>query len=141
MGDAKAVARRDGEQAGGALTRLLHLGRSTLPEGTVSVGGAVAVAGVLAFAFLTLAGRVLGPSRDASLSTLGFLGFLAGPGFFLPVEQELASGLAARRAAGVGAGHLVNRVLAIAGAGAAVLVVITFTAGPAAVERLFDGQV
>ena len=75
-----------------------------LPEGTFAVGVGLLVAGVTACGFLVVSARALGKTEYAPLSVLWSLVFLAGPGFFLPLEQEVSRALAARRARGEGLG-------------------------------------
>lgn len=105
------------------------------------MGAWLLVAGLAAYGFLTVAGRALGSERASALSTLWALGFLLGPGCFLPVEQELARALAARRARGRGGLPVARRAAAGAAALAAVLVTAVVVSAPLSVARLFDGQV
>src|SRR5205807_10293590 len=72
--------------------------RGSLPEGTPWVGAGLAVLGLTAYGFLILSARAVGPRRYASLSALWAAVYLAGPGFFLPLEQEVGRAVAARRA-------------------------------------------
>ena len=65
--------------------------------------------------------------------------FLAGPGFFLPVEQEVTRALAHRRAEGIGGGPVIVRAAQLGGILAAILVVVTLIFSPLIVEHLFDG--
>jgi O-antigen/teichoic acid export membrane protein len=114
--------------------------RNPLPEGTLSVGAGLLVAGVTAYGFLVVSGRALGPERYAALSGLWFLGFFAGPGFFLPLEQEVARALAARHAQGVGGGPIVRRA-ALAGAVLAiVLVAVSLAASRPLLNDVFDHE-
>jgi hypothetical protein len=111
-----------------------------LPEGTAAVGLGLLVVGVSAWGFLAISARGLGKTEQAPLSLLWSLLFLAGPGFFLPLEQEVSRALAARRARGLGSGPLIRRA-AFLGAGlAAMLVVVALVASPAIVDELFDGH-
>ncbi len=67
-----------------------------LPQGTVAVGGGLVVNGLAAYAFITLASRDLGPEAYTPVGLLWALSFLLGPGFFQPLEQEVARIVAAR---------------------------------------------
>jgi len=67
-----------------------------LPEGTVAVGGGLVVNGLAAYAFITLASRDLGPEAYTPVGLLWALSFLLGPGFFQPLEQEVARVVASR---------------------------------------------
>ncbi|MEY2589667.1 MAG: hypothetical protein QOJ67_1651, partial [Acidimicrobiaceae bacterium] len=74
------------------------------------------MAGVSAYGFLVLSARVLGKAEYAPLSVLWAAVFLAGPGFFLPLEQEVSRALAARRALGLGTGPVLRRAAMLGGA-------------------------
>jgi O-antigen/teichoic acid export membrane protein len=111
-----------------------------LPAGTLVVGVGLLVAGVSAYGFVALSTRVLGEVRYGPLGALWALVFLAGPGLFLPVEQEVSRAIAARRARRLGGAPVVRRA-AIAGAGLllAVLIVLGGTSRWA-VDHIFDQQ-
>ena len=96
-------------------------------------------AGLLTYAFLTLAGRTLGPAGFAPVSALWALVFLLGPGLFLPLQLEAARLLGPQRAER-GGGHA-RRLLVLVASGV-VLVVAAATALASGVltERLFDGN-
>lgn len=104
------------------------------------VGVGLLVAGVSAYGFVALSTRVLGEVRYGPLGALWALVFLAGPGLFLPVEQEVSRAIAARRARRLGGAPVVRRA-AIAGAGLllAVLIVLGGTSRWA-VDHIFDHQ-
>lgn len=100
----------------------------------------MAVAGITTYGFLYVAGKALSNDAYGPLGVLWAVLFTAGPGFFLPLEQEVSRALAARRARGLGSGPLVRRA-ALLGAGIlGVLVVLTIATGPVVVDRLFSGQ-
>lgn len=115
--------------------------RNPFPAGTVPVGAGLLLAGITAYAYLALAARALGPQRYAPLSVLWTLVVVVGPGVFLPLEQEIARGLAHRRSRGLGGGPIVRRVAALG-----VLVAAAFVAGvlllrDVVLERLFNGDI
>ena len=112
--------------------------RNPLPEGTWSVGAGLLVGGVTAYGYLAISGRVLGPERYASLSALWFLAFLAGPGFFLPLEQEVGRAVAARRALGTGGAPVIRRAALAGGLLALGLVVVTLATSQLLLDHLFD---
>ena len=111
-----------------------------LPRGTVSVGAGLAVLGASSYVFLALTARQLTPNAFGQISVLYSLVYTAGPGAFLPVEQELARALADRRARGAGGAPLAQRATVISGAYAAALAVVVVATGPFTVPRLFDGS-
>ena len=109
-----------------------------LPEGTIPVGAGLVFAGATAYAFLILTGRVLGPERFTPFSVLWSVMFVAAPGFFFPIEQEVGRALSERRARGVGGGPLVRRALLAAAGMAAIVVLATLTVGRSLTDSLFD---
>lgn len=115
--------------------------RNPLPEGTIAVGAGLLVTGVTAYGFLVLAARALGPERYAPLGLLWTVVFLLGPGFFLPVEQEVSRALAERRARGVGGGPLLRRAAALTGGLLGLLLAVVAATSPLTLPKLFDDEV
>jgi O-antigen/teichoic acid export membrane protein len=111
-----------------------------LPEGTLAVGAGLLLNGLCSYGFLAVSGRVLGPVEYAPLATLWAVIFVIGPGFFLPLEQEVSRALAARRGRGVGTGPVLRRAAVLGGILAASLVVATVAVGPLMTDRLFNGE-
>ena len=111
-----------------------------LPRGTTSVGAGLAVLGAASYVYLALSARQLTPNAFGQISVLYSLVYTAGPGAFLPVEQELARALADRRARGIGGAPLVRRAGVISGIYAGALCVVLVATGPWTVSRLFDGS-
>ena len=114
--------------------------RRVLPRGTLQVAAGLAVLGAASYVYLSLAARSLSPQRFGEISVLYSLVYTAGPGFFLPVEQELARGLADRRARAQGGGPLARLAALLSGVYAAALVALVLATGPITVPRLFDGS-
>ncbi|CAN5282328.1 hypothetical protein BH18ACT4_BH18ACT4_14080 [soil metagenome] len=112
-----------------------------LPEGTLEVGVGLLVAGATAYLFLVVAARALGEVQYASLSVLWALVFLGGPGFFLPLEQEVSRALAARRARHIGTGPVLRRASLVGAVIALTLVAVVFVAREPLLDSLFDGEV
>ena len=116
-------------------------GRNPLPTGASTVGLWMAFTGLTAYGFLALGARALGEGAQYSaLSTLWALGFVVGPGFFMPVEQEVARALAHRRAENLGGEPVVRRASLLAAVLATTLAVITLAAGPVLAGELFAGS-
>jgi O-antigen/teichoic acid export membrane protein len=114
--------------------------RNPLPDGTVTVGAGLMVNGVMAYAFLGLAGRTLGTEANEPLAVMWAMIYLVGPGFFLPLEQEVSRALANRWAQGLGVGPVVRQA-GLLGLGLVgfLAVAIAATSG-VLVNRLFDDQ-
>jgi O-antigen/teichoic acid export membrane protein len=96
--------------------------RNPLPGGAVTVGIGLLLAGVCTYAFLAVAGHALNPLQYSAFASFWALLFVVAPGIFLPLEQELARAIAARRARGDGGGPVVRRVVLIGGGFLLVLV-------------------
>jgi O-antigen/teichoic acid export membrane protein len=122
------------------VTALQRLKSSPLPEGTLAVGLGLAIAGLAQYGFLSVASHALGPERYAPLATFWALLFVSGPGFFLPLEQETARALAARRVRGLGGRPLVARA-GLAGAilATAIVTAVAVAASPVD-QRIFNGD-
>ena len=115
--------------------------RNPLPTGSLAVGWGVVVYGLTAYGFLIVGARTLGPERYSALAVFWAIVYLLGPGLFLPLEQEVARGVAARRATGLGVLPLVRRAVVFGGAVVLVLIVGAIVFQATLVERLFDGEV
>ncbi len=114
--------------------------RNPLPEGTLSVGAGLVIAGLAQYGFLAVSAHALGPGRYTPLANFWSLLFVCGPGFFLPLEQEVGRALSARRARGEGGRPLVLRAAIAGGALAAVLMIAAALASGAIDARLFAGD-
>ena len=111
-----------------------------LPPGALAVGVGLVAQGIGSYAFLVIASRVLGPDRYSPLSALWALIFVAAPGLFLPLEQEVGRALAARRVAGVGWRPVLVRAATLGAGLVLALLVVTGAAAKPIIDRLFDGQ-
>jgi len=98
--------------------------RNPLPEGTIPVGVGLGISGVCLYGFLSIASHAMDKPDYAHFANFWPLLFVGGPGFFLPLEQEVGRALAARRANGQGCGPLVERA-AVAGITVAMLLFVT----------------
>ena len=115
--------------------------RAPLPEGTLPVGIGLLVAGVSSYLFLKVARVALGSDEAVQpIASLWIATFALAPGFFLPLEQELARTLSYRRAIGQGGRPVVERLRWL-GIGLTVLVVLVALAlSPLIVSGYFDGD-
>jgi O-antigen/teichoic acid export membrane protein len=116
--------------------------RNPFPEGSATIGIWLVVAGVTAYLFLAVSGQVLGSDRYSALAVLWIVAFTAAPGFFQPLEQEIARAIAARRARDLGSAPVVQRGVLTGGVIAAGLVVVIVVAALVSplVDSLFEGQ-
>jgi len=118
-----------------------RLGRAPLPEGTIPVGIGLLVAGVTSYLFLKVAKVALGSDEAVQpIASLWIATFALAPGFFLPVEQELARTLAHRRAIGQGGHPVVERVRTLGIGLAAMVTIVALLFSPFIVNGYFDGD-
>lgn len=113
--------------------------RIGLPDGTIVVGGGLAVLGVGTYAHLAIAGHALDDAGMSTLSVLWSISLVASQGLFLPIEQEITRLVASCTARGEGVGHVVRRAATLS---AVVLVALVGTLALAAdpvADRLFAG--
>ena len=115
--------------------------RAPLPEGTIPVGIGLLIAGVTSYLFLKVAKVALGSDEAVQpIASLWIATFALAPGFFIPLEQELARTLSYRRALGQGGHPVVARIRTLA-IGLVALVTITALAlAPLIVSGYFDGD-
>ena len=115
--------------------------RAPLPEGTLPVGIGLLVAGVSSYLFLKVAKVALGSDAAVQpVASLWIATFALAPGFFLPLEQELARTLAHRRAIGHGGKPVVERVRTLGIGLAALVTIAALAASPLIVSGYFDGD-
>lgn len=113
--------------------------RTPLPDGTIPVAIGLLIAGIASYLFLKIAKGALGGTDEAvqPLTSLWFATFALAPGFFLPVEQEVARALSHRRATGQGGRPVVARVISLCLILAAVVVVVVISLGPTLSAHFF----
>jgi O-antigen/teichoic acid export membrane protein len=125
--------------------RLVGLARKLpLPEGTYAVGAGIAIAGLTAYAFLSLSYRQLVPGSStvdySAVFGLWVVVYTLTPGLFQPLEQEVGRALAHRRAQGIGGGPLVKRAATLGGILALAAVIGSIAAGPTITGRVFNHE-
>lgn len=118
------------------MRRLLTL----VPPGTLAVGAGLALLGLASYVHLAVAGHALDEADYSSLSVLWSIVFTLGIGVFIPVEQEVARVVAARRTQSLPPGPVLARGAALA-AGVLALMVLAVVAGYRVLaDRLFAGD-
>jgi O-antigen/teichoic acid export membrane protein len=125
--------------------RLVGLARKLpLPEGTYAVGAGIAIAGVTAYAFLSIASHQLGPGTStvdySAVFGLWVIVFTIAPGFFQPLEQEVGRALAHRLAKGIGGAPLVKRAATLGGILALGAVIASIVANGPITSRLLHHE-
>jgi O-antigen/teichoic acid export membrane protein len=120
--------------------KLIEKARTAVPEGTFAVGAGLVVAAITAYVFVIVANKGLGPEQYSAFGAFwGFI-FVAGPGLFLPLEQEVGRALAHRRAQGIGGGPLVQRAGRLGALLTAATVVLVLATSPLYVDGQFHGN-
>ena len=115
-------------------------GPNPLPPGALVIGIGLAFQGLTTYAFVVIANHALAAKPYSAFSALWALTFVAAPGLFLPLEQEVGRAASARRVAGVGAGPVVRRALFL-GVGLALGVMVLAGAGEGPlISTFFNGQ-
>ena len=114
--------------------------RSAIPEGTLSIGIGLLVAGVTIYIFFKVGQQALGQEKFKPLVSLWFVMFAIAPGFFLPIEQELSRAVAHRRALNQGVGPVVKKVALLCAAIVVFLVALILLLSPMINENLFEGN-
>ncbi len=114
--------------------------RSAIPEGTLSIGVGLLVAGVTIYIFFKIGQQALGQEKFKPLVSLWFVMFAIAPGFFLPIEQELSRAVAHRRALNQGVGPVVKKVALLCAAIVVFLLVLILLLSPMINDNLFEGN-
>ena len=114
--------------------------KSALPEGTVSVGIGLFIAGVSAYVFFKIGQQALGQDGFKPIVAMWFTAFALIPGFFLPIEQEVGRALSHRRANGQGGLPIVKRVSQITIIIFVALCVVVLALSSQINSNLFDGN-
>lgn len=115
--------------------------RLPVPEGTLTVGGALLIAGLATYAFFRVGQSALGGDEEfAPISALWFATFSLAPGVFLPLEQELGRALSHRTARGQGGRPVVRKVIALGAGLAGLVLAIIVVASPLISSQYFDGD-
>ncbi len=103
---------------------------SPLPDGAIPLGIGLVINGVTTYGFLAVAGHSLDKAEADSLAALWSLGFILAPGFFQPLEQEVARATAFRAARGLGSAPVLRKATQLGAALFGVVVLATVIAWP-----------
>ena len=120
--------------------KLIEKARGAVPEGTFAVGAGLIVAAITAYAFVIAAHAGLSKPQYSAFGAFWAFIFVAGPGLFLPLEQEVGRALAHRRAQGIGSGPLVVSAGRLGAILTATMVVLALATSPLYVEGQFHGN-
>jgi O-antigen/teichoic acid export membrane protein len=118
---------------------LIEAARKPVPEGTYAIGAGLLIAGLSAYAFQILSFRQLTEAQYNALNGLWVMVFVVAPGFFQPLEQEVARALAHRRAQGIGGAPLVKRAALLGGILAGAVALASIIGAKPLINELFHG--
>ncbi len=118
------------------------LGRvyTALPEGTAPVGVGMIVGALTSYLFVVVSLNALTGDPAAAFSAFWAVIFVAGPGFFIPLEQEVGRALAHRRAQKIGGRPVVVRAASVGAVITVALIVIAIALTPVLSERFYHGD-
>ncbi|MCX6514013.1 MAG: hypothetical protein NTW88_03975 [Actinobacteria bacterium] len=110
-----------------------------LPEGTITVGIGLFIAGISAYIFFKIGQQALGQDGFKPIVAMWFIAFALAPGFFLPIEQEVSRAIAHRRALGQGGLPVIKRVAPLAVIILLILVVVIAIFSSSISTNMFEG--
>jgi O-antigen/teichoic acid export membrane protein len=110
-----------------------------LPEGTVTVGIGLFIAGISAYIFFKIGQQALGQDGFKPIVAMWFIAFALAPGFFLPIEQEVSRAIAHRRALGQGGLPVIKRIAPLAVIILLTLVVVIAVFSSSISANMFEG--
>ncbi len=105
------------------------------------IGWGLVANGLATYGFLIVARRTLGDGAYGALAVLWGLVYIAGPGLFQPLEQEVARATADRGSRGLGSAPVLRRAAIIGAAEFAAVVAAAVAAWPLGLDSLLDHQV
>ena len=110
-----------------------------LPEGTVTVGIGLFIAGISAYIFFKIGQQALGQDGFKPIVAMWFIAFALAPGFFLPIEQEVSRAIAHRHALGQGGLPVIKRIAPLAFILLLTLVIIIAIFSSSISKNMFEG--
>ena len=110
-----------------------------LPEGTITVGIGLFIAGISTYVFFKIGQQALGQDGFKPIVAMWFIAFILTPGFFLPIEQEVSRAIAHRRALGQGGFPVIKRIAPLAAIILLTLMVVIAIFSSMISSNLFEG--
>jgi hypothetical protein len=110
-----------------------------LPEGTITVGIGLFIAGISAYIFFKIGQQALGQDGFKPIVAMWFIAFALAPGFFLPIEQEVSRAIAHRRALGQGGLPVIKRIAPLAAIILLTLMVVIAIFSSSISSNMFEG--
>lgn len=98
------------------------------------------VTGIASYAFLVLSARALGPEAYGGLAVLWISVYMVGPGFFIPLEQEVSRLVAARTVHDLGSGPIIRRAATLGIAFTFVILAASVALAHPITDHVFTGD-
>lgn len=114
--------------------------KSAVPGGAASIGLGIAIASIASYIFVVITLNTLDSGAKAAFSAFWAVIFVIGPGFFLPMEQEVGRAVAYRRAQGDGSRPLVAKAFKLGAGLTVVLIIATIALSPLLSKEIYDGD-
>ncbi len=114
--------------------------KGAVPEGAGAVGIGIAVSAITAYVFVIVTLNSLDTGPKAAFSAFWAVIFVVGPGFFLPIEQEVGRAIAHRRAIGQGYRPLVVKAFRLGAGITLVIIVLAIALAPVLDDRIYRGD-
>jgi len=114
--------------------------KGAVPAGTGSVGVGIAISAVTAYVFVIVTLNSLDTGPKAAFSAFWAVIFVVGPGFFLPIEQEVGRAISHRRAQGQGSKPLVVKAAILGSIITLVLIAIAVGVAPILGKEIYRGD-
>lgn len=114
--------------------------KGAVPVGTGSVGLGIVISAVTAYVFVIITLNSLGTAPKAAFSAFWAVIFVIGPGFFLPIEQEVGRAVSHRRAQGQGSKPLVVKAAILGSIITLVLIVAAVALAPILGNEIYKGD-
>ncbi len=114
--------------------------KEAVPGGAASLGIGIAIASIASYVFVIVTLNSLDAGAKAAFSAFWAVIFVVGPGFFLPMEQEVSRAVAYRRAQGNGSRPLVAKAFKLGVALTTFLIVVVVALSPILSKEIYDGD-
>lgn len=114
--------------------------KAAVPVGTGAVGAGIVVAALTAYIFVIVTLNSLGTGPTAAFSAFWAVIFVVGPGFFLPIEQEVGRAISHRRALGQGSRPVVLKAALLGSIITVILLVLAVALAPVLGHEIYRGD-
>ena len=114
--------------------------KGAVPAGTGSVGAGIVVAALTGYIFVIVTLNSLGVGPTAAFSAFWAVIFVVGPGFFLPIEQEVGRAISHRRAQGQGSRPVVVKAAIIGSIITVILLILAVVLAPILGHEIYKGD-